>query len=988
MLRSILLLAGLGLATSVHAETMRLPRTVLPSAYALHFEPDLERGRFRARALIDVDISAPTRRIVLHAAGLEITRAMLRHGGRVLVPRLTSDAATETLTLTVDTELSAGRAQLEFAWHGVLDRNLRGWYRAEADGQTYLATQLQATDARRMFPAFDEPAFKARFTLSVTLPEALTAISNAPEAGSTPGPGPGRRTLRFEPTPPLPTYLLALLVGDFECLSDTYRDIPLRVCALRGRAERGHFALAFTRHALAWFEDYYGMPMPFAKLDQIAIPDFAWGAMENPGAVVYHEDYLLTSADAPDRQRRDVTITVAHELAHLWFGDLVTLTWWDEVWLNEGFATWLETRPQATWRMPSEQPAAAPQPDAPGREEPATAASAALPSSGLATHQVVKGESLWKIAATRLHDGYRWQELWSANPHIEDPDRIEVGDLLVLPGVAAPAPMAAAPLDLPDPPDPQADDGAVDVPPVLLAGTPDPAGEFGWDPRAAEAEATSLALESDASSEARAMQQAVSTPGEIEAAFDSVGYFKSAAVLRMIEAWLGPERFRDGVRAYLAKHAWGNTTAQDFGAALSAAADRPAERVLTSFVNQPGVPVVRIATRCQDGRTRVSLEQRRYGLGADRAAAQTGWVVPVCLSRPAGEHCELLSARRATLELDGCAGPLMGNAGARGYYLVDHTGEAREALLADFARLSTSERRALLRDEWWLFQAGTRDVGEWLALADHLHDEQDAYLYFKRLLELERTLVGDRERPGFVALTRGLGAARLADALAAGPGDERAAWWLATLGNLTADPQVLSRARAVTEAWLADPVATDTETAAALLPLAARHADADLHTELSAVLDDGTADTARRDLVLRALGEVRDPALVTRNLALARAGAVEPDELATLFGVQFYNPAAARSTWDELRARWTDYESRWPPGHLALVLASIAGTCDAGLAAEIQAFFALRPRHALAGEVARATEASRRCADRRNREAPRLFRALERHRASGQPAGG
>ncbi len=348
------------------AEEHRLPGKVRPSAYRLVLEPDLETFAVRGEVAVDVDVREAVREIVLNAAELEIGEASV--GGTRLEARL--DAARERVTLVAKEPLAPGRATLTLRFTGTISEKMRGFYRstyARADGTrgVMATTQFEATSARRCFPCFDEPAFKATFDVTLVVPDERTAISNMPVAAEEPA-GAGRRRVRFERTPVMSTYLLAFAVGEFESIEARTRDgVPVRVCVTPGRARLGRFALETAVRGLEWFDEYYGIPYRGAcpKLDLLAIPDFEYGAMENWGAITFRETAILVD---PERssvpQRRRVAEVVLHELAHQWFGNLVSPEWWSYLWLNESFATFMAYKAADAlfpeWRMWEEYAAA------------------------------------------------------------------------------------------------------------------------------------------------------------------------------------------------------------------------------------------------------------------------------------------------------------------------------------------------------------------------------------------------------------------------------------------------------------------------------------------------------------------------------------------------------------------------------------------------------------------------------------------------------
>ncbi|MDE0031708.1 MAG: M1 family metallopeptidase [Deltaproteobacteria bacterium] len=329
-------------------ERVLLPDDVSPKRYDLTLKPDLERFAFSGSEAVEIEIKAPTRRVVLHATELEIHSAALERDGATLEPvSIEANEEEETVAFVFGETLDPGPARLAIEFTGLLNDKMHGFYRGvyhqDGEKRTMAVTQFEATDARRAFPCWDEPAQKAVFAVTLVVPEDRVAVSNMPPTDVETGDD-GLKTVRFADTPVMSTYLLAFVVGEFDYVeTETTEGVTVRVYTPVGRREQGRFALDVAARTLSFFDEYFGIAYPLPKMDLLAIPDFAAGAMENWGAVTYRETAILVDPEessAGTRQR--VAIIVAHELAHQWFGNLVTMEWWTHLWLNEGFASWIE----------------------------------------------------------------------------------------------------------------------------------------------------------------------------------------------------------------------------------------------------------------------------------------------------------------------------------------------------------------------------------------------------------------------------------------------------------------------------------------------------------------------------------------------------------------------------------------------------------------------------------------------------------------------
>ena len=359
-LRPALVLVAALLAVPAHAEPLviatpgKLPKDVVPSHYALRIVPAADHDRFEGHAIIDIQVRKPVPAITLNAADLSFASARLHlSSGETIDLGASFDAKRETATLAPAGGLiAAGDYRLQIDYAGKIGKHPQGFYQVRYKlreqgrlvEKVMLATQMEPVHSRKLFPAWDEPAFRATFDVSAVVDEALTAVSNMPAARTTPLAG-GKKEVTFARSVSMSTYLVALFIGEMDKLEDSVDGIGLGIYTARGKTQQAHFAMEATKQIVHYFNGYFGVRYALPKLDQIAVPGGLSGAMENWGAIAYNEGlFLYDLAEGSLRQRQRIYGITAHEIAHQWFGNLVTTAWWDNLWLNEGFATWMATK--------------------------------------------------------------------------------------------------------------------------------------------------------------------------------------------------------------------------------------------------------------------------------------------------------------------------------------------------------------------------------------------------------------------------------------------------------------------------------------------------------------------------------------------------------------------------------------------------------------------------------------------------------------------
>ena len=887
---TVLALSAILLSTNFAVQAQRLPGGVRPEHYRLTLTPDLHAATFSGEETIDLLIDTPSRSITLNAAEIKFGEvkayrlpvgtynygklgsqpaplSALEADKHPQIATTTLDPGKEQAIFTFASELPAGRVTLTIRYTGILNDKLRGFYLSKTKTRNYAVTQFEPTDARRAYPSFDEPALKATYDIALVVDAADTAISNTNIISDKPGPAAGKHTLRFATTPKMSTYLVAFLVGDFKCTEGKSEGVPIRACSTPDKVELTKFALESAKYVLHYYDAYFGIKYPMPKLDMVALPDFEAGAMENFGCITYREtDLLVDSKTGNIPEKKRVAVVVAHEMAHQWFGDMVTMQWWDNLWLNEGFATWMETKPLAEWK---------------------------------------------------------------------------------------------------------------------------PEWNFPQD----DAQDLDQTLNLDAQKTTRTIRATANTPDEINEMFDGIAYGKAGAVIGMVEHHLGKEAFRQGVHNYLQAHLYANATAEDFWNAQTANSHLPVDRIMSSFVTQPGVPLLTLSERQASG---VPVAQSRFFLssttmGKDHNDQQgQRWMVPVCLKTSTQPICRVLTPEDSSIPLPMDIGlpMLYANAGGKGYYRTLYTPQQYSAIVAKAeTALTPPERIGLLGDRWALVRSGQGTVGQYLDLVLALKQDPNAAVLDtvnQQLKRVDSDIATDEDRAEFAAVMRrqfGPVYAALGDPVKGEPFDrQQLRGTLFEMLGAAQDPAVLAQAQQLTARALAvdnkkDKTLDATLSDAAVL-VSAGNGDAALYDKLLAI-SRNSGDPGEKTDALRTLARFHDPALVKRTLEYLVSGEVRNQDTWIALIALLRDRATRDQTWDYMQKNWDKVHAQLTVSSGAEVVRATGNFCTVQQRDEVTHFFATHKVEAAERTLAKAVDSINDCIQLRSSQEADLHRWLE-----------
>jgi aminopeptidase N len=867
MKRIMVVLAFLVTAFSA-ALAQRLPHEAVPENYKLIFTPNLEKATFEGDDTISLRVLKATSQITLNAVDIDFHDVTISSGGTMQKATVTSQKENEMVVLTVEKPLAAGPATIHITYSGVLNNEMRGFYIGKDDeGRKYAATQFESTDARRAFPCFDEPAYKATFDITAIAPKGNVAISNGKVVSDVPGPG-NTHTVKFATSPTISSYLAALVVGDFEYIEGQTDGVPIRVWATPGKKDMGQFALDTAQHVLSYYDNYFSIKYPYGKLDLIALPDFSAGAMENVACITFREVLLLVNQDHGSLEmKKEIASVIAHEMAHQWFGDLVTMDWWNDVWLNEGFATWMSSKPIEQWKP-------------------------------------------------------EWQ------------------------------------FDLDD---------------------------------VTDADHT---MNTDSLVSTRPIEQPAETPAQIEELFDSIAYGKAAAVLRMIEAYLGEQTFRAGVNAYIQAHEYANATAKDFWDAQTKTSKKPVDRIMPTFVDQPGVPIVDLKAQCSGSSTSIGMDQRRYY--SDRKDFESPndeiWEIPLCTKSSDGsQKCELLSKRQGSASLPACSSWVLGNAESKGYYRIGYQPEAIRALAsAAENKFSPAEQIEFQSNVWASVRVGREPVGDFLLVAEGLQGNRNRAVMqdlLERLNYIGRYLVTDSDGDSYRSWLRSyLTPIMNAVGWEPKPGENEEqgtlrARLLLALGRDALDPEALQQAEQIAEQALQNPGAVGPELAMSAFRVSALHGDQVFYDKIAAALK--TAKSPEQYyMYLFTLARFSDPKLLEQTLNDAVSPEVRSQDALRLIATVMANPAGEKLAWDFVQSNWSAVQKQGGPFASAEIVAATASFCSPQMRDEVTSFYAAHKIEGTERTFHQSIEYINDCVDLKSQQEPQLASWLGQHGSS------
>ena len=807
------------------AEAVVLPDNVRPVHYDLTLTPNFEDFTFAGEVDITVRMEPGTTEILLNCSEIEIHSATLgwtdgagEHTQEASAVSYNADAETATISIgAASTEGVIGDHHLRMKYTGELNDKLRGFYRSQytnPEGETaYLATtQFEATDARRALPCWDEPAVKATFQATLNVPEDMAAVSNTPIIEEGPGPTAGTKTVKFDTTPIMSTYLLAFVIGDLTHIEKEAADGTLvGIWMTRGKEEQGQFALDTSVKLLSFFNDYFGIPYPLPKLDHLAIPDFAAGAMENWGCVTYRETALLVDpANSSAGTRQRVAEVVAHEMAHMWFGDLVTMEWWDDLWLNESFATWVGTK-AVDWLFPE-----------------------------------------WSM--------------WTQFVNMD----------------------------------------------------------------------TNRAFNLDGLKNSHPIEQEVLNPAEVSQLFDAISYSKGGSVLRMLEHFLTPSVFREGLNVYLNRHSYQNARTTDLWTALEESSGQPVNSIMGSWTGQMGYPVLDVAASPTEGGLALEVKQERFvfdsvlGDSSDDDEEQV-WPVPLTVTAEgAGLTATLVNAATGTVTVATPSDPdwFKVNPDQTGFYRVNYTDEDWDRLVPviENQMLPATDRLGIQNDAYALAKAGLLPVTRFLTLAEAYQNEIDASVWSDlatNLREIEGLIADEPYLQSFRSFGRELFA----------PSAQRSGWearpgeghldsllrsTVLSQAGVYGDPTVIGQAQELFASYQVDAANVRPDLRGVVFSLVAQEGDRAVYDRIWEL--ERSAELHEEKIrLLMSLARFQQEDLLHETLERSLSDDVRLQDTIFVVSAVAANTRGRDLAWEFLKDQWDEFDRRYGGGGFGLM---------------------------------------------------------------------
>jgi puromycin-sensitive aminopeptidase len=858
----------------------RLPRNVWPERYKINLTPDLTAFTFSGFETIEVRVDEPVSSITLNARELEIQSAsVVDANGTALQGTVSIDHETELAEIKFAGTLGKGKWSLNLSFTGILNDKLKGFYRSfwtDKDGKKHAiaTTQFESTDARRAFPCFDEPEFKAFWQVTLNVDENLTAISNTRivreeriDDGIRFIQAPGsehvyKKTVEFAETAiPLSSYLVAFCVGEFVSSRPAFvNGVEIRIWTVPGKEHLTEFALECAAAATDFYEKNNESKYPGDLINEVAIPDFASGAMENWGCITYRETALLCDlTTATHAEKKRVAEVVWHEHGHMDFGDKVTMKWWNGLWLNESFATFMEN-----W-----------------------------------------GVSLWKP------EWHIWEEF---------------------------------------------------------------------------ALSRAAAMRVDALNSTHPIESPVHHPDDAAELFDVISYEKGCSTLYQIQQFIGPEIFRQGVAAYVAKHAFQNTETHDLWDSLEEACRKnglniPVRDIMDRWVFTAGHPVVSVEA-ASGGFIELSQQPFKF-LGSDDAT--TVWPVPVTLKVKRTDGSEevkkfLFNSKSERHYVGDNVQYVVVNAGGSGFYRVRYGKDLLNKLVSDpQANLSVVERFNVVNDTWATVRARLTSTPDYLEMVKKFSGETDPNVWsilLGSLRTLHSLLKGDH-RTALESEVRAL-IKPLADKLGWAPADGESVQTkqlrgslLSVLGTIGQETAVQSRAKELFGSWKKDKAAVDPNLVPALVSICAWTGDQSQYDEFFQMSKDAkTPQEVQRFLF--ALAGFRDEKLLGKTIASTLSDDVRTQDAPYLFASLLGNEVCSEAAWDFMQANWAKMVEAYPDNAVPRMVGAVTALDTAELEAEVKDFFAKNPVKQGTMAVAQALEQLRINVQLREAEAPKL----------------